>query len=204
MNLKYNYWYFTSELSKQVCNKIIKAGKNKKSELGIVGNIKEKNKKRIKEIKNKRNSNVSWLNDQWIYETITPYVLGANESAGWNFETSWSEACQFTKYSKGQFYDWHQDSWEEPYKSDNINFNGKIRKLSVTVSLSDPKEYEGGELQFKIFNTKTNDFDLITCKEILPQGSIVVFPSHILHRVTPVTKGTRYSLVIWTLGNPFV
>jgi predicted 2-oxoglutarate/Fe(II)-dependent dioxygenase YbiX len=204
MNLKYNYWYFTSELSKQVCNKIIKAGKNKKSELGIVGNIKEKNKKRIKEIKNKRNSNVSWLNDQWIYETITPYVLGANESAGWNFETSWSEACQFTKYSKGQFYDWHQDSWEEPYKSDNINFNGKIRKLSVTVSLSDSKEYEGGELQFKIFNTKTNDFDLITCKEILPQGSIVVFPSHILHRVTPVTKGTRYSLVIWTLGNPFV
>jgi PKHD-type hydroxylase len=74
----------------------------------------------------------------------------------------------------------------------------------VTVSLSNPEDYEGGELEFDFRN---NDLDkkqnIIKCDQIKPRGSIVVFPSFIWHRVKPVTKGTRYSLVIWNLGYPF-
>ena len=81
---------------------------------------------------------------------------------------------------------------------------GKIRKLSVTVSLTDPKEYKGGELEFD-FRDKDPDKkpNIRACTEILPKGSLVVFPSFVWHRVKPVTKGVRHSLVIWNLGYPF-
>ena len=58
--------------------------------------------------------------------------------AGWNFQWDYSEACQFTKYEKGQYYDWHCDGWDKPYNKPNTPEHGKIRKLSVTVTLSDP------------------------------------------------------------------
>ena len=77
----------------------------------------------------------------------------------------------------------------------------KIRKLSVTVSLTDPKEYKGGELEFDFRNQDKSN--IRTCTEILPKGSLVVFPSFVWHRVKPVTKGVRHSLVIWNLGYPF-
>jgi PKHD-type hydroxylase len=78
----------------------------------------------------------------------------------------------------------------------------KIRKLSVTCSLSDPKDYKGGELEFQ-FRNRDDPTPTRPCLEILPRGSIVVFPSFVWHRVKPVTEGTRYSLVIWNLGYPF-
>ena len=79
-----------------------------------------------------------------------------------------------------------------------------MRKLSVTVSLSDPEDYEGGVLEFDLRNTgQINTSEIIKCKEILPKGSIVVFPSYTWHRVSPVTKGTRLSLVQWNLGPGF-
>jgi PKHD-type hydroxylase len=79
---------------------------------------------------------------------------------------------------------------------------GKIRKLSVTVSLSDPKNYKGGNLKFD-FGPHSAGGRFHTCTEIRPRGSIIVFPSHVYHQVTPVTQGTRYSLVAWNLGYPF-
>jgi PKHD-type hydroxylase len=127
----------------------------------------------------------------------------ANASAGWNFNWDFSESCQFTKYKLNQFYDWHCDSWDQPYNNlDNKDTHGKIRKLSVTCSLSDPKDYKGGELEFQFRNTD-DPTPTRPCLEILPRGSIVVFPSFVWHRVKPVTEGTRYSLVIWNLGYPF-
>ena len=144
------------------------------------------------------------MNDRWIYDQIQPYIHEANKLAGWNFDWDYSESCQFTKYNKKQFYDWHQDSFEQPYDSPNdLNFNNKIRKLSVTCSLSDQNEYKGGELEFDFRNNEKSKPVRKICKEILPKGSIVVFPSFVWHRVRPVTKGTRYSLVIWNLGYPF-
>ena len=115
----------------------------------------------------------------------------------------YSEMFQFTEYKKNQFYSWHRDSWDGPYKDhNNKNFNGKIRKLSVICSLVEPSDFKGGELLFQP-RDQTNSDITIECKEILPRGSIVVFPSYVFHKVNPVTKGKRYSLVSWNLGVPF-
>ena len=85
---------------------------------------------------------------------------------------------------------------------DDINFVGKVRKLSVTINLNKPGDYEGGNLKFD-FGPHTEGERYHECTEIRPQGSIIVFPSFIAHQVTPITKGTRYSLVLWSLGQPF-
>ena len=212
MNLKNYYYYFKSVLSPKFCDDLLQYGKKHQEEIALTGGVENRDlkknplsKKEIKDLKKKRNSNIVWLNDRWIYNEIQPYVNQANEEAGWNFEWNWSESCQFTKYSPGQYYGWHCDSWDVPYNYPNDpNTNGKIRKLSVTCSLSDPSEYQGGELEFNFNNPeKSKKNNIKKCIEILPRGSIVVFPSFVWHRVCPVKKGTRYSLVIWNLGYPY-
>jgi PKHD-type hydroxylase len=210
MILNNYFWYFQSVLSHKICDEIIQTAKNKKKMMGlteeqeeIIKKNKKLNKKNIKQLHKTRNSNIVWLNDQWIYKAIHPYIHVANKNAGWNYDWDWSESCQFTTYKKNQFYDWHSDLSGKVYKSPDLNFNGKTRKLSVTCSLSDPNDYEGGELEFDFRNNKNGKPVIHTCKEILPKGSIVVFPSYLWHRVRPITKGTRHSLVIWNLGYPF-
>ena len=213
MNLAHYYWYFQSAVPPRICDMIVRYGKaNKEKEtLAITGGLgrdrdlkrQPLNQQEIKDLKKKRDSNVVWFNDRWIYKEIQPYVSMANTNAGWDFIWDWSESCQFTKYKKGQYYDWHCDSWNKPYVKEGPT-KGKIRKLSVTLTLSDPKTYKGGELEFDF---KQHDPDQKSepkiCKEIVPKGSLVVFPSFVWHRVKPVTKGVRYSLVIWNLGFPF-
>ena len=145
------------------------------------------------------------MEDKWIYKEIIPYVNEANKIGKWNFNWDYSESCQFTKYGPGQYYGWHCDSYNEPYNHpNNINSHGKIRKLSVTCSLSDPSEYVGGELEFN-FNDplKNKKMNIKKCTEILPKGSLVVFPSFVWHRVRPIQSGVRHSIVIWNLGYPF-
>jgi PKHD-type hydroxylase len=199
MNLQNYYYFFKSALTSKFCDDVIKHAKSKQEKLAKVGYLnKEKDLKKI------RNSNVVFLNDQWIYNEIHPYIHEANKQAGWNFDWDWSESCQFTKYKVKQFYNWHSDDFNVPYNVPNdLNFHNKIRKLSVTCSLSDPKDYKGGELEFDFRNNPNGKPVIKTCKEILPKGSIVVFPSFVWHRVKPVKKGTRYSLVIWNLGKSF-
>ena len=209
MNLTNYYYYFKSAIPERICDDIIKYGKSISDQIAVTGGFDDKkklNKKQLNDLKQKRDSNIVWMNDRWIYKEIQPYVNEANIRAGWNFIWDCSESCQFTKYNKGQFYDWHCDSWDKPYVRQNTNdpSHGKIRKLSVTVSLSDPKDYKGGELEFDFRNTDPDKKPNIKkCKEILPKGSLVVFPSFVWHRVCPVKKGSRYSLVIWNLGYPF-
>jgi PKHD-type hydroxylase len=209
MNLANYYWYFQSAIPSRICDDIVKYGQQLQDQMAVTGGYshgKKLNQKQIKDLKTKRDSNIVWMNDRWIYKEIHPYVNLANQSAGWNFEWNWSESCQFTKYKKGQYYDWHCDSWDKPYWRENQNdpTNGKIRKLSVTVTLSDPKDYKGGELEFDFRNLDPDKKPNIKkCKEILPKGSLVVFPSFVWHRVCPVKSGERNSLVIWNLGWPF-
>jgi len=207
MNLQNYYFYFKSALTPRFCDELIKYGKSKSDELALTGNAQSKklDSKTIKDLKKKRNSNIVWLDERWIYKEIQHYVHRANQEAGWNFQWDFSEPCQFTKYDKGQYYGWHCDSWGSSYnRPEDINLHGKTRKLSVTCSLSDPKEYKGGELEFDFRNTDPDKKpNIVKCTEILPRGSIVVFPSDVWHRVCPVTKGSRYSLVIWNLGWPF-
>ena len=207
MNLTNYYWYFKSAIPLRICDDIVRYGKQLQDQIAVTGghNYKKLNNKQIKDLKKKRDSSVVWMDDRWIYKEIQPYIQQANQNAGWNFQWDFSEVCQFTKYNKGQYYDWHCDSWDQPYhKPNEPNSNGKIRKLSVTVSLSDPKEYKGGELEFDFRNTDPNKKrNIKKCKEILPKGSLVVFPGFVWHRVCPVKKGSRHSLVIWSLGWPF-
>ena len=211
MNLLHHYYYFKNALTPRFCDELINYGNLQKEQLALTGGYQEKieknknlSKKELNDLKQKRDSNVVWLNDTWIYKEIHPYVNMANKEADWNFQWDWSESCQFTKYKLNQYYDWHCDSWETPYNCpEDLNRHGKIRKLSVTCSLSDPKDYEGGELEFDFRNTDPDKPSIRKCAEISERGSIVVFPSHVWHRVKPVTKGVRYSLVIWNLGYPF-
>jgi len=180
--------------------------------------------KTLSEIKDKktyiRDSEVSWLTDKWLYELILPYVSKANKNAGWNYDWDLSESFQFTKYGLGGLYGWHTDcgtdkhasyhrripglTVEEKDKNYTTDYKtvGKIRKISVTINLNKPGEYEGGNLKFD-YGPHFKGERYKECTEIRPQGSIIVFPSYIHHQVTPITKGTRYSLVLWNLGNPF-
>ena len=210
MNLTNHYWYFQSALTPRFCDEVIKYGTMHEEQLALTGGFDNKdpkklNQEELKDLKKKRDSNIAWLNDTWIYREIHPYIHEANKQAGWNFNWDFSESCQFTKYKLNQYYDWHCDSWDKVYdKPNDLNSHGKIRKLSVTCSLSDPSDYVGGELEFD-FRDKDPDKPqtIKACTEILPRGSICVFPSFVWHRVKPVVKGTRYSLVIWNLGYPY-
>jgi len=172
-----------------------------------------------------RDSKVSWLSDTWIYELIHPFIQEANKKAHWNYEWDYSENCQFTQYdAPGGFYGWHQDAsadsanmykryihgiTEEQLGTKEIpvsytrhnDYIGKTRKLSVTVNLSSQEEYEGGNLMFD-FGEHTEIDRFHICEEAREQGSIIIFPSFVYHKVEPVTKGTRYSLVMWNLGKP--
>ena len=217
MNLKNYYYYFQSALTPKLCDDIIAYGKSHQPEMAVTGGYDRSNgkmsKKDLNNMQKKRKSDIVWMADRWIYKEIHPYIHEANRAAGWNFEWDWSESCQFTKYGVGQYYGWHCDSWEVPYKrkqNDDGTWpmdHGKIRKLSVTISLNDPTEYEGGNLEFDFRNQvdweRNKKKAIKSCDEIRPRGSIIVFPSFCWHRVAPVTSGTRYSLVVWSLGYPF-
>ena len=203
MNIYNYYWYFKSALTPRFCDDVIKYGLQQKDAMARTGGYgnKKLTKQDVSNLKRKRNSDLVWLDETWICKEIHPFVREANKKAGWNFHWDWSESCQFTKYKLNQYYDWHCDSFNK------IGNNGKIRKLSMTCQLTDGSEYQGGELEFDFRNYDPPQRDeskhLIKCKEILPKGSIIVFPSFVWHRVKPVTKGVRYSLVVWNQGFPF-
>tara|TARA_R100000808_G_scaffold2400_1_gene9598 strand:+ start:3493 stop:4125 length:633 start_codon:yes stop_codon:yes gene_type:complete len=209
MNLSNYYWFFKGVLTPKFCDEVIKYANLQKEVLARTGGYDKEilSEEEIFNLQRKRKSDLVWLNDTWIYKELHPYVRKANEMAGWNFDWDRSESCQFTKYKLNQYYDWHCDAWDKPYDRPGQPDHGKIRKLSMTCQLTDGSEYQGGELEFDFRNYDPHMRDeskhRVQCKEILPKGSIIVFPSFVWHRVKPVRKGTRYSLVVWHLGQPF-
>ena len=208
INSPYCYWYFNEVLTHKFCDDVIQRGNEEKENVALTGKFENTSEdklteEQINDLKTQRNSNIAWLSDSWIYRSIHPFIHQSNQNAGWNFDWDFSEACQFTKYKINQYYNWHCDSWDKPYnKPDDLNTNGKIRKLSVSCQLTDSSEYEGGELEFQPRDGEDPSL-IVPCNEARKKGSIIVFPSHVYHRVKPVTKGIRYSLVIWNLGFPF-
>ena len=209
MNISNYYWYFSGALTPKFCDEVIAYANQQKEVMARTGGFDNKklNKEEVKNLQKKRKSDLVWLEDKWIYKELHPYVHEANKAAGWNFQWERSEACQFTKYKLNQYYDWHCDSWDKAYDRPGSVDHGMIRKLSMTCQLTDGSEYQGGELEFDFRNYDPHMRDeskhRVQCKEILPKGSIIVFPSFVWHRVKPVTSGTRYSLVVWHLGRPF-
>src|SRR6056300_326048 len=254
MELQNSYYWFESAITPEQCKRIIDLGlkgideakkSGKKTEATTKGrnhkqalteqskDVKPQSDKTVEELKKEeeqldnvyiRDSEVSWINDQWLYDLVYPYLHEANRNAGWNYDFDCSEQFQFTKYGLNQFYGWHCDGNSchlGKYKraipgvtprdnngmfprgyTDNPNMVNKIRKLSLTINLNMPGEYEAGNLKFD-FGPHASGKRFHECTEIRPQGSIIVFPSYVYHQVTPVTSGTRYSLVLWTLGQPF-
>jgi PKHD-type hydroxylase len=195
-------------LSSKFCDDVIKLALAQKKKLGLTFGVdpsKKVSKKDKLNLKKYRDSNIVWLNEPWIYETIMPYVRSANTNANWNFEIDQAEQAQFTIYKKNQYYHWHRDTSIDPFDCPkDPKLHGKIRKLSITVTLNDPKKYGGGD--FVIMNEDPKNclkFKKHTVKEINEKGSIVIFPSFLYHAVEPVKQGTRYSLVIWFLGKPW-
>ena len=138
-----------------------------------------------------RRSQVNWLTctpeTNWVYERLSDIAAILNAKHFQLNLTGFGEPLQLTNYNSKEdgMYGWHQD------------FGGKIsRKLSLVLQLSDPADYEGGNLQ--VMNSANPE-------NIRKQrGLIAAFPSYTLHQVEPVTKGTRQSLVAWVSGAPFV
>lgn len=137
-----------------------------------------------------RKSSVMFIDNvpehKWIYDKLASLAMKSNNERYWFDLLGFHQELQLTRYSEGDFFDWHLD-----FGAGEIS----ARKLSITVQLSDPDEYEGGDLQFMINQKIVN-----APRE---KGTIVIFPSFIIHRVTPITKGIRQSIVGWVSGPPF-
>jgi PKHD-type hydroxylase len=140
-----------------------------------------------------RKSIIKWIPNSpeflGLYDILKEFILTINTNF-WGFDITYSnDLIQYTEYHSSDIgkYDWHVD----------INRTSS-RKLSLVIQLSDPNEYEGGELQIKDYTHKEKISSIPK-----QQGLVTIFPSYMWHRVTPITKGTRKSLVWWVGGTPF-
>jgi len=142
--------------------------------------------------KSYRMSTIRWLthNDSssWLYDKMKTLMMNANNNAFKFVVTNVKESLQFSEYSAASegHYDWHMDIGSG---------YGSTRKISMSVQLSDPSDYDGGDLELMIHRN--------IIKVPRTKGAVIFFPSFLTHRVTPVTRGTRYSLVTWFHGPPF-
>jgi PKHD-type hydroxylase len=175
------YW-FESAFNEEEIQKIKDIGEKIQFEDGTVFNQIDP--------KNVRLSSVAWINanpdSEWLFKKLVDLVLHVN-SINFNLSIVGIEALQFTVYesSVNGFYGIHTDVFPQ-----SINYLN--RKISFTIQMSDPSEYEGGELIIEPLN------EVIESKKT--KGSITFFESTERHQVKPVTKGVRYALVGWVSG----
>ena len=183
LNKVNDYAFWNNAFSKEECQKIIDIAKNK----GLIqGEIIEK----IENTFSVRDSKISWLYPidgmDWVFRRVTDITLNLNERF-FKFDLfGLNEGFQFTNYkAPSGKYGKHVD----------IGINMPVRKLSITIQLTNPEEYDGGELY--LFNDEKGTLMDKT------QGKLIIFPSYMLHEVMPVTKGERNSLVSWVTGKQF-
>jgi len=183
-----NYYWYQNGFSKEELDVIYKGVDNLPFEgASLLGNS------NLNEIKNIRSSSIKWIpkNEEWmwLYEKLMDMATTANNEL-WNFNLiSVPELIQYTEYYdvEGGHYTWHQDIGTGL---------GSHRKISITVQLSEPDEYEGGDLE--IFKGGES---YVTAER--GAGVVFIFPSYMMHRVTKVTKGTRRSFVLWVGGDHY-
>jgi PKHD-type hydroxylase len=146
-----------------------------------------------------RRSATAWIppdeGSEWIYRRLAAVADRANRAYGFDL-TGFDEDLQFTTYERrGAHYTWHQDG-----------LDGSVghRKLSIVVQLSDPADYDGAELEFlEVAEDYDHDQRAAYLDKASRQGAVVVFPSFEFHRVLPLRRGVRRSLVAWVGGPPF-
>jgi len=159
--------------------------------------------------KEKRNSQNTWIpTTHWVAGFLWHYVQRANrENFLYDLRNIDGESLQYTRYGVGQFYGWHNDAGlATQYKPQSVNNRSEglandfvnenielVRKLSFSLQLSDPDDYEGGNVQIMNESGKSH---FVPRKK----GTIVLFDSRAQHRVLKVTKGVRKSIVGWTCG----
>jgi PKHD-type hydroxylase len=185
------YWFWESEIKEEVLDKwIAEYFKEDEVKNATINVDTEKQKFDLDE--SIRKTEVVWVKPETeIFDTIFQYITSANKNAGWNFDLSGMEDVQLGRYTTGGFYDYHMDT----FAPDEGNWQ---RKLSCSIQLTHPDTYEAGELVIK---TGKNETDLHTFTR--KRGSVIVFPSMVYHKVTPVTSGTRFSAVAWMRGQAF-
>jgi len=203
MQTKYCYWLFENALLEPERKKIKCIAKKS----GYVeAATKGTNNESQKPDKKVRNTDVAFSDDQYLYDLLCPFVRTANQSSGWKYDIDYFEGVQIARYRKNQHYSWHEDGGGDhsaAYGDDasDENYIGKVRKLSLVSCISNG--YEGGDLEFSLQN---KDKGLVANETLYPEmkvGDVVVFPSYVFHRSTPITKGTKYSVSMWSLGPPF-
>ena len=183
-----HYYYFQDLFTEEEIDYIIQWGELTEQMDGEVGGG-EDGVHIVPEI---RTSKIGWIdiqeNTKWIFDRIAYGTLEANAEMMWNFDLcGFGDTLQYTQYfgeNEGH-YSWHAD----------IGPGVSHRKLSVIVQLSDEEDYEGGDVDIKVGSR-----DITLPKE---KGGVIVFPSFLLHRVLPITKGNRKSLVAWVAGPNF-
>ena len=204
-----NDWYcFSSVLDKNTCDKIIALGGNDFHAGKVLlnkGPTEEERNHGLNEVfgidEQWRSSDLKWIDEKWVYNLITPFMHKANSNSGWKFDIETVEEVQLTRYQEGDFYSWHVDGTSDSLSTyntpDNKFKNGYVKKISMTILLND--DFDGGEFQFS--SSRKEKINISTPE--LKTGSIIFFPPWMEHRVKPIIKGTRYSLVGWFLGYPF-
>jgi PKHD-type hydroxylase len=182
----HRYAYVDNVFTNEECDRIIDFAKKFKMKQALIYNDAGDG---IENNLESRKSNILFLppvdETIWMFQRITDAVLLLNEHY-FKFDLhGFDEGFQFTEYTApGGHYTWHVDKIA----------NGIIRKLSIVVQLTDENEYVGGD--FEINDGKQESLSR-------KRGTVLAFPSYTLHRVSPVTQGTRHSLVSWISGKPF-
>ena len=188
--MKGEWCYFKSYLNKETCNKIIQDVQLLPWQDGLIGNGEGQEVKQD----DYRRSKIKFIHDgdwrfQYIFDFLWKTALIANKDF-FQFHVSRLNYIQFAEYDAsylGEYKDHHDVFW---LNGDDFYH----RKLSCTIQLSDPSEYEGGDLELIGVNNEPLKED------IRMQGTVTYFPSFMRHKVTPVTRGRRYSLTAWFEG----
>ena len=187
LNDPQNYYWFEHGFSKEELDKIYRdVATVPFAPATIIGSS---DTEQIKQI---RSSSIKWIpkNQQWdwLYKKMMELAVQANQV--WGFDLiSAPELIQYTEYydtAEGH-YDWHQDIGPG---------TASLRKVSITVQLSEADEYEGGDLEMWQGGSSV-------CTAARGAGVVFIFPSYMMHRVTKVTKGTRRSFVLWVGGQHY-
>jgi|TARA_R100000278_G_C5436034_1_gene151953 PKHD-type hydroxylase len=186
---KWKSWIIQSNtplFTPEQCREIINIGRSQPPQNAQVG----MNKPGGGVDTNKRITTISWIpfnSAGPMYDKLDTFIQAANLNHFGFDNVRVTEQAQFTEYPEGGFYDWHMDC------DTNMAHEPPVRKISMTLLLNHPSEFEGGDLELLHPGRYKK----------LEQGQAICFASFINHRVNPVKRGVRQSLVVWFGGTPF-
>ena len=171
------FWIFPEVIEPALCDVIIQRGKDLPNHQGIAGGDYQPDL---------RKSTVSWFDEKdWVSGIVAHYTHMANDQA-WCFDIDGIDGVQFTQYELNEFYEAHMDTFALQNNMRKLSFVLQLSSLLMTIRAENFLFHE--------------DDSTFTPDNFEKRGSIIVFPSFLMHQVKPVTDGERYSLVSWFTG----